>query len=374
MLALVGDFGKRTQLSPEPAPYVGSKRCGDCHGKIYHQQQEESRHALTLRFGTALKDVPLPQNPVPDPVSPGITHAFARASDDRIEVQSRAGDDLVRGVVEYAVGSGRHGITMVAKDVHGVDRELRVSYFAEKESWGETKGIDFPPRDADDRIGIALSASGLDHCLSCHTTWFRAVTQRRSGLPRPETADRGIGCERCHGPGFNHVKAALSGFADTAIALGPKSLSSLRLKSCVECHAADGSVQPSDPEFTRAQGTTFLFSRCFTATKDQFSCTTCHDPHRAVQTAASHYESKCLGCHGEAPASDGALPTTNVDRDKGRPVVSSCPVNPIRECISCHMPRVEDPSRRSRFTDHHIRVHPMASRAHTSSAGPPVAR
>ncbi len=42
------------------------------------------------------------------------------------------------------MGSGRHGITMVAKDVHGVDRELRVSYFAEKESWGETKGIDFP--------------------------------------------------------------------------------------------------------------------------------------------------------------------------------------------------------------------------------------
>ena len=130
----------------------------------------------------------------------------------------------------------------------------------------------------------------------------------------------------------------------------------MRLNSCVECHAADGSIQPSDPEFTRAQGTTFLFSRCYTAKKDRFDCTTCHDPHQAVDTIALHYEQKCLACHSGksdtravSVTSDSALPA----KSEGRP----CPINAKANCISCHMPKVEDPTRRSRFTDHHIRVH-----------------
>ena len=44
-------------------------------------------------------------------------------------------------------------------------------------------------------------------------------------------------------------------------------------------------------------------------------------------------------------------------RDKLRGEGRACPVNPKGNCISCHMPKVEDPTRRSRFTDHHIRVH-----------------
>jgi hypothetical protein len=348
MLARAGDFGNSAHRSLEPAPFVGSKSCGECHAKIYREQQGESRHALTLRLGADLKDVPLPAHPVRDPVVPSVAHRFTRKADDRIELESRAGSQVIRAIVEYAVGSGRHGITMVAKDMQGIDREVRVSYFAANESWGETKGINFPPRDMGDHIGAALSSSALDRCLACHTTWYRAVDPGRPDSASPERSDRGIGCERCHGPGLNHVKAARSGYADTAIALGTSSPIAVRLKSCVECHAADGSVLASDPEFTRAQGTTFLFSRCYTASKGQFGCTTCHDPHRPVETAAVHFESTCLRCH------------------RGPTGTPSCPVNSTGKCISCHMPRVDDPSRRSRFTDHHIRIHRDQAPARTS--------
>jgi Cytochrome c554 and c-prime len=350
MLAMAGDFGKRATLAPEPAPFVGSMRCGECHGKIYHEQQVDSRHALTLRLGSSLKDVPLPDHPVPDPVTPGITHSFTRKSDDRIELESRVGDQVFQAIVDYAVGSGRHGITMIARDKEGVHRELRVSYFADKQSWGETKGINLAPRDAGDRIGIPLGSQSLHHCLHCHTTWFRSVDFGRAGARSPEGQDRGIGCERCHGPGLNHVKAARWGYAEMAIALTAKTPHAVRLKSCAGCHAADGSVQPSDPEFTRAQGTTFLFSRCYRASKDRMSCTTCHNPHRSVETSTSHYETECLACHGPNSPS-------RVDHEKGRSTAPSCPVNATANCISCHMPKVDDPSRRSRFTDHHIRIH-----------------
>jgi hypothetical protein len=354
MLALAGDFGKIARTSPEPAPFVGSRRCGECHGRIYHEQQRQSRHALTLRIGSGLKDVPLPVHPVPDPVIKGLTHSFSRKGDERIELESRAGDQVNHAIVAYAVGSGRHGITMLAKDQQGIDRELRVSYFAENQSWGETKGIEFAPRDAGDQVGVRLAAKSLHKCLHCHTTWFRSVEQRSEDPLRPEAADNGIGCERCHGPGLNHVKAAQSGSAELAIALTPKTPSLERLKSCAECHAADGKVPLDDPEFTRAQGTTFLFSRCFTASKDRFGCTTCHDPHRSVETSTSHYEAKCLSCHGAI---------------KQGPIAPSCPVNATAGCISCHMPKVDDPSRRSRFTDHHIRIHRDAAAGHASLQG-----
>ncbi len=367
MLALAGDFGKTQSALPEPAPYVGSRRCGECHRKIYREQQGESRHAQTLRFGADLKDVPLPAKPVPDPVIPSITHGFTRTGDSRIELDSRVEGRVFRAIVEYAVGSGRHGITMLAKDEEGIVRELRVSYFGHDAGWGQTKGIDFAPSDAGDHIGIGLGRKTLSHCLSCHTTWFRSIVSNPSNPKGPEGQDRGIGCERCHGPGLNHAKAAESGYAELAIALTGHTPSQERLTSCVECHAADGSIQPSDPEFTRAQGTTFLFSRCFTAGKDRFGCTTCHDPHRAVDTEASHYETKCLSCHAGIPPRGSASEAGAVE---GHAAGSqrACPVNPKANCISCHMPKVEDPSRRSRFTDHHIRIH-----RGSAAANPPEA-
>jgi Cytochrome c554 and c-prime len=370
MLATAGDFSKRATLSPEPAPFVGSTRCGECHGKIYHDQQGESRHALTLRFGSSLKDVPLPDHPVADSVIPGNTHTFTRKGDDRIELVSRAGDQVFQAIVDYAVGSGRHGITMIARDNEGIDRELRVSYFAEKQSWGETKGINFAPRDAGDHIGIPLGSQSLHQCLHCHTTWSRSVDPGRVGARGPEGQDRGIGCERCHGPGLNHVKAARSGYAEMAIALTAKTPHAVRLKSCAGCHAADGSVKPSDPEFTRAQGTTFLFSRCYRAGKDQMSCTTCHDPHRSVETSMSHYETKCLACHGAISRPLGTPRSSQVGHEKGRSIAPSCPVNATTNCISCHMPKVDDPTRRSRFTDHHIRIHRALAAEGASNSTP----
>jgi hypothetical protein len=386
MLALAGDYGRGGSSGPEPAPFVGARRCGECHRRLYREQQSTSRHALTLRFGSGLKNVPLPETPIPDPIIPSITHRFSRPSDDRIELETHALDRVIKAVVAYAVGSGRHGMTMIARDEDRVDRELRISYFADGPAWGQTKGIDFAPRDAGDHLGMRLSPKALDHCLDCHATWFRSVVDLESRANAPAGRDHGIGCERCHGPGKNHVKAAETGFAEIAIALGSATPARERLNSCASCHAADGSVQPSDPEFTRAQGTTFLFSRCVTASSDRFDCTTCHDPHRLLDTSDAHYEARCLSCHGvrsrvarfregEPPGEPRfdlarqsrragiALPA-NPQAGSGPgggatalPHAPSCPVNATRKCITCHMPKVSDPSRHSRFTDHHIRVH-----------------
>jgi hypothetical protein len=360
LLEAAAGFGKGDHPSPEPSPYAGSKSCALCHLTTYRIQQRDSAHAKTIYFGSDLKDVPLPAQPVADPVAPGVTHHFRRRADGGIELQTHAKDQVVRALIEYAVGSGRHGITMVGKDEpSGVDRELRVSYFAADQSWGETKGISFLPHDPGDYIGLGLSSKALRQCLQCHTTWFRVASPLPSSPSGPEAQDHGIGCERCHGPGLNHIKAVESGFAEIAIAQTRHTASLEHMRSCNECHASNGSVEPNDPEFTRVQGTTLMFSRCFTGTKGAIHCATCHDPHRNLDTVKSHYEAKCLDCHSATPARPEGTPSSShqVAAEARRVSARTCPVDPITGCISCHMPKVDDPSRRARFTDHHIRVH-----------------
>ncbi len=355
MLTLADDFGKSAAAEVEPAPFVGSRRCGECHRTIYRTQQRANRHSQTLRFGTDLKDVPLPHEPIADAAVPGITHSFKRTSDREIEMRSQKDSQVFQAIVEYAVGSGRHGITMLGRDEEGIERELRVSYSGLDGTWRQTKGITFAPQQPGDHNGVALGQQEVNHCLSCHSTWFRSVSPDHTGTRPPEGEDRGIGCESCHGPGLNHVRAAKTGFAELAITLSTKTPSRAQLSSCAQCHSEDGTVPPSDPEFTRFQGTTFLYSRCFIANQDRFACTTCHDPHGALETDSARYEAKCLACHATeprlAPAAAAAV--------RGK----ACPVNPAGDCISCHMPKVEDPSRNARFTDHHIRPHRRESQA-----------
>jgi predicted CXXCH cytochrome family protein len=362
MLKLAGNPGKSVAAGIEPSPFVGSRRCGECHRSIYRAQQGETGHAETLRFGTDLKDVPLPQGSIADQAVAGITHSFKRENDQRIELESRDEWRAFRAVVDYAVGSGRHGITMLASDHDGIEHELRISYFGLDGTWGQTKGIEFAPQHAADLIGLRLGPDHVNHCLSCHSTWFRSIAPMHAGVRPPEAEDRGIGCERCHGPGLNHVKAAETGFAELAIALTVRTPPRAQLDSCVECHKADGTVPPSDPEFTRFHGTTFLWSRCFLARSDSFSCTTCHDPHAALETDSTRYEAICLRCHAARNRGEpGAEAGTTLAQGLITPAGAACPVNPNADCISCHMPKVSDPSRHARFTDHHIRAHGRSS-------------
>ncbi len=266
MLERAAGFGAG-DTSTEPAPFVGSRECAECHRTFYRAEQKDPNpHARTIYLGAGLKDVPLPDRPVPDPLDPHVLHGFARKADDRIDMETRdEKGQVARAVVAYAMGSGEHGVTMVTRDVPGgIPRELRISYYTAERAWRATKGVNALPHDPSDFIGLELSDRSLRQCLHCHTTWFRTALPDPECAPGPEATDRGIGCERCHGPGLNHVKAVASGFAEMAIGATKSSPPRRLLRSCNECHASNGSVEPSDPEFTRVQGTTLMFSRCYT--------------------------------------------------------------------------------------------------------------
>lgn len=134
--------------------------------------------------------------------------------------------------------------------------------------WDRTLGDPGRP----DRVANALgrpidTRDGVVRCLACHTTNVR-FGRARVG---PETLDAAIGCERCHGPGGNHVAAVAAGLLDSAI-VNPEGAPTITVtRSCSECHVLDSEAEapPSsrtDPGWIRSQGRTLSWSRCYTET------------------------------------------------------------------------------------------------------------
>jgi hypothetical protein len=180
----------------------------------------------------------------------------------------------------------------------------------------------------------------LEECLDCHRTSLRASRDPKL----PEARDRGIGCERCHGPGGHHLAAVAVNFDDLAIGRPSFASSEQITNLCAACHRADDpTIALDDPRALRFQTKTLPLSRCYSESGGDLSCTTCHDPHRDAETSAAFYEGRCLSCHSASTA----------DKGTHRAV---CPVNPSRDCLSCHMPPVAGAAPHTKFTDHFIRV------------------
>jgi len=198
---------------------------------------------------------------------------------------------------------------------------------------------------------------GLARCLYCHLTNPRAGREPIG----PETADRAIGCERCHGPGGNHLASIQAGFRDSAIVNpGAASPAAVTTKQCNDCHILDRNFpngDPDNPGWVRSQGVGWTLSRCNTESDGAFGCVTCHDPHKSARaTTTAQYEVKCLACHGRAvqPEHNAKAGSTPLPRAEVRARI--CPVDSSKGCIPCHMPRVRIDPLHLDLTDHYIRV------------------
>jgi tetratricopeptide (TPR) repeat protein len=341
-----GSYRDDHPLVPEPSPFVGASQCALCHAKET-RSHDRSRHSRTFHRGRGLLDLPFPDQPLADPDDAKVTHTFKR-DQDRIRVETRARDRVFVTLVEYAFGLRERYVTMVGRDAARNFRALRLSSYrtAEGVCWGRTSG-DVPDSDSTEDIrGEPIpERDGVVRCVYCHVTNFRDFRD-----PPPETgvgptaADAGIGCERCHGPGANHLAAIKAGLPDRAIVNTGTASASAIVAQCADCHIV-GSVSeikkaPDDPIFVRSPGLTLTFSRCYTESGGGMSCLTCHDPHRDDTGPAAFYETKCLACHSGQNVSQ-----------------SACRVNPSRDCLNCHMPTVSVAVLHTSLTDHYIRVH-----------------
>jgi tetratricopeptide (TPR) repeat protein len=341
-----GSYRDENPLVPEPSPYVGEARCESCHSRE-SRAHEQTRHARTFHRGRALLELPVPDHPLADPDDLRVTHTFAR-DDGRIRVRTRAGDRVFHTIVEYAFGVRDRYVTMVGRDDEKTYRALRLSSYhaAGGVRWGATAGdvsdIDSAENVRGQRMQIR---DGVVRCLYCHVTQSRDFRDPAPEPgPGPEAADKGIGCERCHGPAGNHLAAIKANFPDRAIVNTGTTSASAIVTQCADCHIVgipdEIRQAPEDPKYVRSPGVTLTLSRCYTESDGGMSCLTCHDPHSDDNQPVSFFEGKCLGCHG---------PTATARK--------SCPVNASKGCLECHMPKVPVAVLHTSLTDHYIRAH-----------------
>ncbi len=230
---------------------------------------------------------------------------------------------------DVVVGSGRHGQTYLYWKGDELF-ELPVSYWTYSHEWINSPGY------VDGEVNFDRLVE--PRCIECHMTrfdsmapWPATPTAGVSGTPAPprnryrrDSLVLGIGCERCHGPGSEHVEREqgserLQPLVRTEIAIvNPARLVRERqLDLCALCHAGPG--EPTAPALSFQAGDDIAgylkitappanapvdvhgnqvgalkASKCYLSGK--LTCSTCHNVHR-IQESADSFSGRCLTCH-----------------------------------------------------------------------------
>ena len=263
---------------------------------------------------------------------------------------------------DLVIGSGEKGQTYLYWKEDQLF-QLPVSYWTDL-GWVNSPGY---------RDGFAdFSRPIIPRCLECHATYFEALPPL---VNRYSTAgfSLGIQCEKCHGPGREHMEREKSGSTSPSASaiLNPAQFSRDRqLDLCAWCHASPGQpllpafsylpgepldryidIPPPDPDTTPDvhgnQVAMLKRSRCFLSSN--MTCLTCHDVHRP-QHALAEFSQHCMGCHKPDSAT-----------------FSRADHHVSDNCIDCHMPRQDTDlivfdwkgrKMRPQIRNHWIKVYP----------------
>jgi hypothetical protein len=331
------------KTAPAKREYAGDAACAACHAAEaktyfqtthYHDSSEANAKTILGNFTTG-------ENVLRTP-NPDLIFAMIEAPDGFYQSAVDIKDPQnLKGRAErfdIVIGSGRRGQTYLYwKD--DTLFELPVTYWTETKEWINSPGyIDG---------GVHFDRPIYPRCLECHANYFES----QSPPPNRYTKDSlvlGIGCERCHGPGAEHVKREKSarppaaGSAEIAI-VNPSRLPQARqMDLCALCHAGAGeslapalSFRPGDAiaDYVKItmpppdapvdvhgnQVQALEHSKCFTSGK--LTCATCHNVHQ-TQEEANAFSKHCMTCHTVAAC--GRFKTMG-DAIRGK-------------CIACHMP------------------------------------
>lgn len=346
LVVFVGPLAAQTLWTPEHfykqrSAYAGAQLCAACHEDIY-KKQNASNHTRTLRPVTAVTEIAthLPFQ-LYDRTS-GSTLIVSRGLDNGIVLIARSNASEDRLALEWAFGSGIKGITPVGRLSNGSLAESRVSWYSSVRGFDFTTGATrFVPHTNVESLGRPLERDAAIQCLACHTT---GVTDDQLS---PARDNMGVRCERCHGPGAEHIEAMKGGSPVDKKIFRPDSLDGFaQAQMCGVCHG----TPPQETDFEtirsiqnsantiRFPSQRLVLSRCFNETDSGLRCTVCHDPHTDVASQLAALERVCIACHTPGK--------------RRRPEV--CTVAK-QNCVSCHMAR-RHVMAHSMFTDHWIRI------------------
>ena len=399
--------------SPQSVPgpdYVNSRLCAECHPKIYESYQRTGMARSFYR--------PTPGNTVENySLNNSYYHAASatwftmlerngKYYQRRYQIGYQGNETNVDDKeIDFVLGSGNHVRTYLHQTSTGALLQLPLAWYSENGGyWAMNPGYDKPDQP-NARRKISLE------CMFCHNSFPELAAghdQLRSEPLFNGALPQGIDCQRCHGPGGNHIQTAHSTGASAATIaqsiVNPKRLTpARRMEVCLQCHLETDSMPfarsivkydrgpfsyrpgeplgnfmlffdhaPSSPREDRFQIVNSAYrldmSACFRKSNGALQCTTCHNPHNIPRgdeaprrdEAARIYNGACLGCH--------TMPI--------RETAAARQHTAAADCVSCHMPkrRASDVVH-AVMTDHYIRRRPPGGdllRAMPEPSGPGI--
>jgi predicted CXXCH cytochrome family protein len=317
------------------ARYVGSETCRRCHTPTY-ERWSKTRMANVVTDPRQHPELVLPDFSKPDPL---LTFkladvAFVYGTKWKQRYFTKVGDDYFPFPAQWDV----------------THRQWRAYMVQPNTDWW----VPFYPADNMKRPTGPL-------CDGCHSVNYNVQSKT--------VLEWNVGCERCHGPGSEHVRRP-----GAATIVNPARLDYVRASdTCIQCHSQGqplknpiagqhydwpvgfhqgGSLKDfwkleehklGEASFThfpdgtghknRMQGNDFVQSVMYTK---GVTCFSCHDVHGTGNNAdlIKPVKQLCLTCHG--PASPNGPHAASIEDHTHHQRGSAG-----GECVACHMPRIE---------------------------------
>jgi predicted CXXCH cytochrome family protein len=317
------------------AHYLGSEACRDCHSQIY------ARWKTTLMANVVQDPRAHPQAILPDLTRPDPLLTFSKdeialtyGSKWKQRYFKRVGDD-------YFVFPAQWDVT---------HKTWRPYFVKNGTDWWASL---YPPDNMHRPTGPL--------CDGCHSVNYDIATK--------QVTEWNVGCERCHGPGSEHVA-----HPERPAIINPAKLNYVQANDvCIQCHSqgrpltnpiqgiiydwpvgfhvglrladfwnledhklgetsfthfADGTAHKN-----RMQGNDFVQSLMYAR---GVTCSSCHDVHGTANSAMlwKPAEQICLDCHGPGSANGPHAPSIEAHTHHARD-------SPGSVCVACHMPKIE---------------------------------
>jgi hypothetical protein len=372
----------------EETTYVGMETCRSCHADIYESFIQTGMGQSFDRASRKKSSANFSNHaPVYDRYSDLWYYPFWLQDTLYIREYRLQGSDTVyqrTERIDYIIGSGQHTNSHLIER-HGYLFQAPLTFYTQSQRWDLAPGFEHGNNSRFSRL------IGLE-CITCHNAFPVFVPGSENKYVHLPS---GIDCERCHGPGSQHVKEKQAGKTvditrqiDYSIVNPSKLPIDLQFDICQRCHIQGNAVLNENKSFLdfrpgmrlsdvmnvfmpvysgsedehimASHAERLKMSRCYLVTKEKISsgpttslkpyehgltCITCHNPHVSVKkTRAEEFNAACLKCHSSEKHTHGC----------------TAPVQALEKetfnCIKCHMPAsgtTDIPH--VRITDHYIR-------------------
>jgi predicted CXXCH cytochrome family protein len=338
-LPLVASLSSNAIIAAQPGPaeaarYVGSAACQPCHAATY-ERWKQTRMANVVRDPKVHPDAIIPDLSKPDPLLTFTTDDIALVYGSKWKQRyfRKVGDDYFPLPAQWDV-------------THQIWRAYFVP--AGADWWAPL----YPSDNAQRPTGPL--------CDGCHSVNYDIATKG--------VTEWNVGCERCHGPGSEHLARPVR---DTIV--NPARLDYVAANdTCIQCHSQGRPLRnPMHGHFYdwpvgfrvglnlndfwmledhKLGETTFTHFADGTAHKNRMqgndftaslmyargvTCFSCHDPHGSENDAMLRQPGSlvCLSCHGVNTVNGPHAATIEQH-------THHAPDSAGSQCVACHMPKI----------------------------------